>query len=75
MSEVRVEIPRKSVARSGAREVIVEVPSDLELSEGEIEKVASAAQNQIVEVIRGIQAKQLAARSTIRIRIEIEIVE
>lgn len=39
------------------REVRVEIPADMELSEEELRKVAHAVENEIVDVARGVQEK------------------
>ncbi len=49
------------------KEISIEIPSGMELSEEEMKGVVSATQNEIVDVIRGSQAKTLAERATIAI--------
>lgn len=44
------------------RDVIVKFPSDMELSEEEKRKIVAAAENEIIDVIKGERAEQLAAK-------------
>lgn len=52
----------ESEERVVRKEIKIEIPAGLELSEEEMNKVVSATQDQLVDVIRGTQAKQLAAK-------------
>lgn len=75
---VEVAVPREErreeakISRT-EREIRVEIPADMELSEEELRKVAHAAENEIVDVARGAQATALAAKSVIKIEIKIVI--
>jgi hypothetical protein len=58
--EVRIEIPRKSEEISSSmRQISIEIPEDLELSEEEMKRVGSAAINEVIDIISGEQAKRM----------------
>lgn len=42
------------------KEISIELPAGIDLTEEEMEKIASAAQNQIVDALRNAQAEQKA---------------
>jgi hypothetical protein len=68
--KIRVEITgRKGEVGESEREIRIEIPAGVEFSEEEIKKVVTATQNEIVDVIRGVQAKQLAAETVAKIGI------
>jgi hypothetical protein len=72
---VRVEISKSaSKVSESEHQIIIEIPTDVELSEEEMGKIASAVENEIVDIIRGEQAKKLVA-SRIRIQMHMNIIE
>lgn len=67
---VKVEIQREESKSSVEREIRIEKPEGIELSEEEMKKIVSATQNEIVETIRGGAAKQIAAKAKIKQQVE-----
>jgi hypothetical protein len=56
----------------GEREVSIEIPEGMKLSEEEIKAVVSATQNEIIDIIRDEQAKELAAKPKTRTRVKVK---
>lgn len=63
MGEVTVGIQRCSEGRV-VKEIRIEFPPDINITEEEMEKIASVAQNEIVDALRNAQAELSAARKT-----------
>jgi len=71
--EIRVEIPReKGDVSKSERKIRIEIPSGLKLSEEEIQKIATATENEIVEVISGTQAEQLVQAKAVDV-VKVEV--
>jgi hypothetical protein len=71
---VTVEIPREKGEVSGSgREIRIEMPAGVELSEEEMKKIASATENEIVDIIRNSQARLAAKSKTVPETVKVEV--
>jgi hypothetical protein len=59
----KVDAPKEEQKVSASkREIRIEISEGIELSEEEMNRVVAATQNEIVDIIRGVKAKDFVAR-------------